>query len=99
MLTDHRLSKCNPLRGISDDVNAKGANKPKRPTHKQHGKPRGLNKPKRQRDSNSKGLESREKDRMDRRDGKDRCYIFYRCDRGLRIDIIDGMGWIGGFGG
>ena len=28
--------------------------------------------PKRQRDSESKGLESREKDRMD---GKDRCYI------------------------
>ena len=23
VLTDHRLSKCNPPRGISDDVNAK----------------------------------------------------------------------------
>ena len=29
MLTDHRLSKCNPFRGISDDVNAKGLTSPK----------------------------------------------------------------------
>ena len=60
--------------------------KDKKPTHKQHGKPKGPNKPKRQRDSNSKGLESREKDRMDewidaiegiedKYNREDRCYI------------------------
>jgi hypothetical protein len=57
VLTDHRLSKCNPFQGISDDVNAKGLTSPK---------------------SRGEGL---------RLMGID------------VIDIIDGMGWIGGCGG
>ena len=55
----------------------------KKPTHKQHGKPKGLTSPKGRGTPTEKDLRA-EKDRKD------------RCDRGLRIDIIDGMGRIGG---